>query len=159
MLTDDATLLSAVNDGHAPDIWQPLDTTTQDEVVFLAPLETVSAGGRARKFFGFDYIWEVYKPATKRRWGYYTLPILYGDQLVARLDSKLDRDTQTLVLNGFWLEKEQTGKDAQFAEALARGLRRLAEFVKARSVDVSIVTPPILRRHIHPRMKEFVRRK
>ena len=66
----DAASLFIVTEGHVPDGWRPLDTTTQEEVVFLAPLDAVSAGGRARKLFDFDYIWEVYKPAAKRRWGY-----------------------------------------------------------------------------------------
>jgi len=148
LLTDDAAVLFAVSDGRVPEAWRPLDTTAQGEVVFLAPLDPVSAGGRAKKLFGFDYLWEVYKPAASRRWGYYTLPILYGDQLVARLDAKLNREAETLIINGFWLENERTGKDADFAEALARGLLRLARFVKARQIDASAITPLRLRRHI-----------
>jgi len=157
LLTDDATSLFIVTEGHVPDGWRPLDTTTQEEVVFLAPLDAVGAGGRARKLFDFDYIWEVYKPAAKRRWGYYTLPILYGDQLVARLDPKFDRETGTLILNSFWLENERTGKDANFAEALTRGLVRLVRFVKAQDLDVSAVRPAILRKHIQANAKEFIR--
>ena len=159
LLADDAVLLAVVNDGHVPDAWQPLDTTTQEEVVFLAPLETVSAGGRARVLFGFDYIWEVYKPPAKRRWGYYSLPILYGDQLVGRLDPKFDRAAEVLAINGFWLEREQTGTDTDFAQALARGLMRLAKFVHARHVDVSVVKPSVLREQLQIQMKEFSRRR
>jgi len=153
LLTDDAAVLFAVSDGRVPEAWRPLDTTAQGEVVFLAPLDPVSAGGRAKKLFGFDYLWEVYKPAASRRWGYYTLPILYGDQLVARLDAKLNREAETLIINGFWLENERTGKDADFAEALARGLLRLARFVKARQIDASAITPLRLRRHIETTAK------
>jgi uncharacterized protein len=155
--TEDVASLAIVNDGNVPDAWRPLETTTQAEVVFLAPLETVSAGGRARALFGFEYIWEVYKPAAKRRWGYYTLPILYGDRLVARLDPKVDRSTATLVINGFWLEDAQLGKDMDFAEALARGLTRLATFVRARDVAASAVKPPRLHKHIQTRLKELMR--
>jgi uncharacterized protein len=157
LLTEDAILLSTVNDGQIPDVWQPLATTTQEEVVFLAPLETVSAGGRAYLLFGFEYIWEVYKPAAQRRWGYYTLPILYGDQLVARLDPKLDRATATLVINGFWLEDQQLGKDPDFIEALARGLTRLAKFVRARHVVASALKPARLSKHIQTRVQEGMR--
>jgi uncharacterized protein YcaQ len=157
LLTEDAISLSTVNDGQIPDAWQPLATTTQEEVVFLAPLETVSAGGRAYLLFGFEYIWEVYKPAAQRRWGYYTLPILYGDQLVARLDPKLDRTTATLVINGFWLEDQQLGKDPDFIEALARGLTRLAKFVRARQVLASALKPSRLSKHIQTRVQEGMR--
>src|SRR5207248_1030717 len=82
----------------------------------------VSTRGRASWLFDFEYLWEVYKPAAKRRWGYYTLPILYGDRLVARLDPKLDRTTSTLVINGFWLEEYAPVECPGFAAALARGL-------------------------------------
>ena len=83
------------------------------------------------------------------------MPILYGDQLAARLDPKFHRETETLVINGFWLENERLGKEADFAEALVRGLTRLAKFVNARDVDGAVVKPPALRKHIQARMQEF----
>jgi uncharacterized protein len=46
---------------------------------------------RAQEVFGYEYVLEVYKPASKRRWGYYALPILFGDRLVGKLDAKADR--------------------------------------------------------------------
>jgi hypothetical protein len=153
LLAEDTDVLMTVNAGRVPDAWRPLDTTTQEEAVFLAPLDPVIGDGRAKSLFDFDYLWEVYKPAAKRRWGYYTLPILYGDQLAARLDSKLERESGRLIINGFWLEDERTGKDAGFAEALARGLARLARFVEADRIDVSAVKPAALRRHIQARVK------
>ena len=57
-------------------------TTTDEEATFLSPLDPVSARGRAKPLFGFDYVWEVYKPVEKRSFGYYTMPILWGDRLV-----------------------------------------------------------------------------
>ena len=93
-------------------------TTTTDEVVFLAPLDPVSARGRAKVLFDFDYVWEVYKPADKRKYGYYTLPILWGDRLVGGFDSKLDRTTNTFVILGFWLEDEALGTDETFATGI-----------------------------------------
>jgi uncharacterized protein YcaQ len=157
LLTEDVPLLATVNDEHIPNAWQPLETTTQEEVVFLAPLETVSADGRAQALFGFEYIWEVYKPAAKRRWGYYTLPMLYGDQLVARLDPKFDRVTETLVINGLWVEEERVGNDTEFIEALADGLARLAKFLRARDVVAAVVKPARLSKQIQQRMKERLR--
>ena len=88
---------------------------------FLAPLDPVSARGRAKPLFDFEYVWEVYKPVDQRRWGYYTLPVLWGDRLVARFDSKLDRSTDTLVINGLWLEDGALARDAAFADGDARG--------------------------------------
>jgi hypothetical protein len=98
--------------------------------------------------FDFEYTWEVYTPAHKRRWGYYVLPILYGDDLVARLDPKLDRSTMTLEIKGFWQEDDAPVKDAAFADALAKGLIRFAKFVKAKKVDVSAIQPAKLRWHV-----------
>jgi uncharacterized protein YcaQ len=141
-LASDLPLLSALEAGETPVAWRPLDdATTETEVTLLAPLEIVSARGRAGWLFDFEYIWEVYKPAAARRWGYYTLPILYGDQLVARLDPRLDRATQTLRVLGFWREPDIIADEAAFAEALARGLARFATFLRARDVDVSALAP------------------
>jgi len=117
-------------------------------VTLLAPLDIVSARGRAKKLFDFEYTWEVYTPAHKRRWGYYVLPILYGDDLVARLDPKLDRTTMTLEIKGFWHENDAPVKDAAFADALAKGLIRFAKFVEAKKVDLNGVKTVKLKREL-----------
>jgi uncharacterized protein YcaQ len=113
-------------------------------MTLLAPLEIVTARGRALPIFGFEYLWEVYKPQEKRRWGYYTLPILYGDMLVARADLKLEREWGTLVVKGFWLEDHATIDDA-FVAALARAFRRFMRFVAADELDCAAITPAELR--------------
>jgi len=95
VLAEDLARLDELEAGRIPQEWQPLETTSLEEAVPLAPLDIVSARGRAKWLFDFDYIWEVYKPAHLRRWGYYTLPILYGDRLVARIDARLERPAQT----------------------------------------------------------------
>lgn len=142
-----------VAEDRVPNAWQPIGPTSEEEVVFLAPLDIVSARGRAKWLFDFEYIWEVYKPASARRWGYYTLPILYGDRLVARLDPKLDRKTGTLVINGFWLEEEEvTAADVDFAEALARGLDHFARFLQAGRIDTAALQPASLRQHLAARI-------
>src|SRR5712692_2448547 len=141
VLTSDVPNLSTIEAGNVPLEWQPLSTTTKEEAVFLAPLEIVSTRGRSTWLFDFEYLWEVYKPAELRRWGYYTLPILYDDQLVARLDPKLDRKTSTLVINGFWLEDQALANNADFAAALARGLAHFMTFLNAQRLDISVMEP------------------
>ncbi len=132
-LGSDLPLLQDLIAGRVPQAWTPVETTTSEEVLFLAPLDHVSARGRAKVLFGFDYVWEVYKPVDKRKFGYYTMPILWGDQLVARFDSKLDRTTNTFVILGLWLEDEVLGTDEAFAEALSRGFSRFITFLGADS--------------------------
>jgi uncharacterized protein YcaQ len=46
---------------------------------------------RTQEVFGFEYLLEMYKPAAKRRWGYFALPILHGDRLIGKLDATADR--------------------------------------------------------------------
>src|SRR5438270_2450160 len=145
-LGSDTGVLADVSAGRVPQTWTPLETTTTEEVVFLAPLDHVSARGRAKVLFGFDYVWEVYKPEHQRRFGYYTLPILWGDRLVARFDSKLDRTTNTFVILGLWLEDEALGNDEAFAEALACGLARFVRFLGASKLDATAIREPLLRR-------------
>ena len=120
----DARILAALEAGQVPADWAPLETTTDEEATFLSPLDPVSARGRAKPLFGFDYVWEVYKPVEKRSFGYYTMPILWGDRLVGRFDPKLDRTTNTLVINGLWLEDDALARDAAFGDALVAGMKR-----------------------------------
>jgi uncharacterized protein YcaQ len=147
-LGSDAETLCELQAGRIPAAWTPLESTTTEEVVFLAPLDHVSARGRAKTLFGFDYIWEVYKPEAKRKFGYYVLPILWGDTLVGRFDSKLDRTTNTFVLLGLWLEDEALARDEAFGNALERGFTRFAAFLGASKVDAQAIGEPTLRRLI-----------
>ena len=148
-LGSDAKALHDLSAGRVPKAWTPLDTNTTEEVVFLAPLDPVSARGRAKVLFGFDYVWEVYKPEHQRKFGYYTLPILWGDRLVGRFDSKFDRVTNTFVILGLWLEDKALGKDEAFAEALARGFTRFVAFLGARKLDAQAIREPLLRRRVN----------
>ncbi len=148
-LPEDLPLLRTLESGQVPAAWQPLGPTTTDEVVFLAPLEIVSARGRAAWLFNFDYVWEIYKPVHTRRWGYYTLPILWGDRLVARIDPKLDRANKTLLIKGFWYEQGFPADSAEreaFASAFACGLRNFAAFHNAAKVDTDALPEELKRK-------------
>jgi len=55
--------------------------------VFVAPLDPFIWDRKMiAHLFGFDYVWEIYVPEARRRWGYYVLPVLFGDALVARAE-------------------------------------------------------------------------
>ena len=74
-------------------------------VAFLAPLDPLCWDrDLLRRLFEFDYLWEVYVPTAKRRWGYYVLPILYGDRLVGRIEPRIERRTKSLQIVGLWWE-------------------------------------------------------
>lgn len=147
-LGSDAGILSELSAGRLPQDWNALGPTTQDEVVFLSPLDPVSARGRAKILFGFDYVWEVYKPLHKRKYGYYILPVLWGERLVARFDSKLDRKINTFVILGLWLEDPALAGDEAFAEAFAAGLARFVAFLGADKLDINAIAETPLRRRL-----------
>lgn len=153
LLAEDLPTLDRLESDQVPPGWQALDTTNLEEVLFLAPLEIVSARGRAKELFDFEYIWEVYKPASQRKWGYYTLPVLYGDRLVARIDPRLHRKTRTLELCGFWLEEKDLAEDDRFERALANGIQRLAHFVRAEQLNLAGMHSASLRSRIKTRLR------
>ena len=72
---------------------------------------------RTVELFGFDYQLEMYKPAAKRRWGYFALPILYGDRLVGKLDALADRTAGVLRVNA-------VHEDVPFTKAITAAVRR-----------------------------------
>jgi len=141
----DEPLIRELLDGRTPAAWRPLGPSTEEEVTFLAPLDPVSARGRSKQLFGFEYVWEIYKPVEKRRYGPYTLPVLWGDRLVARFDARMDRTSSTLVVNGLWLEDDALARDTAFAEALRRGMDRLMTFLEAEAMDARAVPQRALR--------------
>jgi len=74
-----------------------LDQPFSGRAALLSPFDRlIHDRKRAVELFGFDYQLEMYKPAAKRRWGYFALPILCGDRLVGKLDAAADRDAGVL---------------------------------------------------------------
>jgi uncharacterized protein len=70
---------------------------------------------RAEDLFGFEYTLEMYKPAAKRRWGYYALPILHDDRLVGKLDATADRKASVLRVHAIH-------EDVKFTRAMAKAV-------------------------------------
>jgi len=89
----------------------------------------------ARWIFDFDYVWEVYKPAAKRIYGYYVLPVLYDDRLVARFDPAWDRKERLLTVTDWWWEEDVHPDDAMEA-ALVACLEDFSGYIGAERVEV-----------------------
>jgi uncharacterized protein len=106
-------------------------------VSFLAPLDPLiwDRRGLLRGLFGFDYLWEVYVPEAKRRWGYYVLPILFGDRFVGRIEPRLDRKTKALNILGVWFEPTFAPMESPgFIPALRDALEAYRSFVGADTI-------------------------
>ncbi|PZS01986.1 MAG: hypothetical protein DLM69_04480 [Candidatus Chloroheliales bacterium] len=139
LLTKDLPLLEQV--AAMPDATSPLG------VSFIAPLDSLMWDRRRiEELFDFEYLWEVYVPATKRRWGYYVLPILYGSQLIGRLDAKAERKGGRLLVHNLTLElaHQRLAADAIFQHALAQALHRFMRFNGATHLQISSSTPAML---------------
>src|SRR5258706_800505 len=105
------------------------------ELRLLAPFDPlVRDRKRLERLFAFDYRFEAYTPAAKRRYGYYVLPILERERLVGRLDPRHDRARGALVVDGVWWERGVRPTAAR-KRALARALEKLATRIGATSVE------------------------
>ncbi len=107
---------------------------------FLAPLDPIMWDRDALEpLYGFEYRWEVYTPAAKRRWGYYVLPILFGDRLVGRIEPRIDRaDKAVRILSLGWEAGFDPLAEPGFVAAFADALRAYLQFGNADS----LVPPP-----------------
>ena len=98
-----------------------------DKARLLSPFDNaVILRQRARELFGMDFAMECYLPQAKRKYGYFSLPILWRSRLVGRLDPKADREVGTLVIRSLHLEKPI--KEASFYRELGAELECYAEF-------------------------------
>ena len=99
----------------------PLDPLLWDKSLILA-------------LWGFSYAWEIYTPAVKRKYGYYTLPIIYGDRFVGRIEAVPDRKERILQVKGLWWESGVRQTKA-LSSALERTLVSFAKFNDCKTVE------------------------
>ena len=129
---DDLALLERLQSGD----WQPRTT-------LLSPFDNLIINReRTERLFGFQFRLEIYVPKAARRYGYYVLPILHGDQLVGRVDPALDRTAGRLVVNAIHAEPDAP---ASAGPAVATALQELAAFLGATGVDLRQPPPQVWR--------------
>jgi uncharacterized protein YcaQ len=132
-IEDDAFVQSALLERRIP-----LSRTT-----LLSPFDSlVWHRPRTAGLFDFELMLEAYTPAPKRRFGYFSLPILYRDRLVGRLDPKAERKTGLFTVKALHLETWFVGKDDErFYAALAGSLRDFASFNGCTEIAVDRANP------------------
>lgn len=107
---------------------EQLDRPFEGRAAVISPLDRlIFDRKRMTELFEFDYQLEMYKPKAKRRWGYFALPILYGDQFVGKLDATADRKAGVLRIDALHRDVEFT--DAMTAEINAE-IEELAEWLE-----------------------------
>lgn len=96
---------------------------------FLAPLDNlIWDRGMVEELFHFSYSWEVYTPASKRKYGYYVLPVLYKNRFVARFEPEPNDGTEPLCIKNWWWEPDVVVTDEMLA-AIEEAFRRFSAFL------------------------------
>lgn len=124
--------------GRPAKAWKHRDAAVPrrvDAAAILTPFDPVVwFRDRAERLFGFEYRIEIYTPAPQRRFGYYSLPVLIGDDLVGRIDLKADRARSTLMVQSAWWEH---GRPEDAPERLADEVRAAARWQGLDDISVS----------------------
>lgn len=129
----DLPTLEGVLDGLTPD----------PQAAFIAPLDNLIWDRKLiQELFSFEYRWEVYKPVAERRWGYYVLPVLYGEQFVARFEPVRNNKNGTLVVKNWWWEPG-VERSKPMETAIRNAIQRFTAFLGVEQVQVD---PQILKR-------------
>ncbi|MBQ6222769.1 MAG: YcaQ family DNA glycosylase [Solobacterium sp.] len=127
ILTEDLPLLEQARD----------NTLISHRCEFLAPLDPfLWDRDLIEKIFGFKYSWEIYTPQDKRKYGYYVLPLLYGDKLIGRIEPVI-RDGK-LAVNGLWLETK-IRMTKKLEHALCQRLKKFAKFNECEYEESSMI--------------------
>ncbi len=138
---------------HAEDI-SLLDRVEKNEFAYerttlLSPFDNLICDrARTKRLFDFDFRIEIYTPQHKRQYGYYVLPILHGDQLIGRIDPKMDREHNRLHIHAVHAEK-----GAPLNRATARSIRaaieELAAFLSATDIHYTRLVPTAWQQVLH----------
>ena len=104
---------------------------------------------RLRWLFGFDYVIECYVPAPKRRFGYFVLPILWGEEFIGRMDAKADRANKTLLIQNLVFEPHFRASE-KFRTAWADSLQKFMQFQGCEAFSIKKVQPSSIKAFLKP---------
>jgi uncharacterized protein YcaQ len=106
-------------------------------VAFIAPFDSLLWDtALLASLFDFDYVWEGFFPPAKRRWGYYVLPIAFGDRFVGRIEPRIDRDRARVeVLDVWWEDGFDPRRVEGFVDAMRAALRAYMLFARASKLE------------------------
>jgi uncharacterized protein YcaQ len=104
---------------------------------FLPPFDPlVWDRGLLGSLFGFDYVWELFLPPAKRRWGWYVLPISFRDRLVGRIEPRIDRaDARVQLVDAWWEDGFAPRRAEGFVDAMRDALRAYLRFAGASRIE------------------------
>jgi uncharacterized protein YcaQ len=115
--------------------------TRKSRMAFIAPFDNLIAGrSRTQRIFGFDFVHGNYLPAARRKFGVHPMPILWGDELIGRLDAGSDRPRRTLRIGSIHAEPKAP-RDRAIGARIDREVRRLAKFLDAAEVEYGPKVP------------------
>ena len=106
-------------------------------VAFLPPFDPlIWDRGLLGSLFDFDYVWELFLPPAKRRWGWYVLPIVFRDRFVGRVEPRIDQaDDRVLMLNVWWEEGFAPRRAEGFVDSMRDALRAYLDFARASHLE------------------------
>ena len=106
-------------------------------VAFIAPFDSLLWDTALLSgLFGFEYVWEGFFKPEERRWGYYVLPVLFGERFVGRIEPRIDRANGRVEVIGLWWEDGfAPGRAKGFVDAMREALRAYLRFADADRIE------------------------
>jgi uncharacterized protein len=135
--------IDGVNEPYyaSPELLEALDSPLPPVIRFLSPFDNfVIRRQRLTDLFDFSYQLECYVPATKRKRGYFSLPILYSDRIIGTMDAKADRKSGILVIKSMILDTVPEDED-NFLEHFRRELNQFMGFNECNSIEMERIHP------------------
>ncbi|MBC8182233.1 YcaQ family DNA glycosylase [candidate division KSB1 bacterium] len=128
---------------------------SSQKIFLLSPFDNlIIQRDRTKRLFDFDYTLECYVPAPKRKYGYFVLPILWGNTFVGRLDAKADRPKKTFVIRNLTFEPEFKSYE-KFFPLFAKKIAALSVFNECEKITVENVSPGYIKRNLNIHLKNI----